>query len=199
MKKLLLLPFLFLIFISCTKKENTTVDNNIHENNYPKLYIDDSIRNLCFKTNSYWIYQDSASHYMDCTYIVQTRFGFYDVYFGLGNYFSMEYYSMNFWGHPENINSNFILRIEDTRTILNPKFYGTGAIGPVLFMADLGYPNSTHLDSLKVGDTVFYKVQICPVGDTDYYTNANYGVIRKRIHAPSGVQIRNLIRWKIVK
>ncbi|HZX63343.1 MAG TPA: hypothetical protein VFE66_09030 [Bacteroidales bacterium] len=196
MKKLLLLPFLFLIFISCDKKDNTTVDNNIHENNYPKLYIDDSIRNLCFNTHSYWIYQDSASHYMDCTYIVQTRFGFYDVYFGLGNYFSMEYYSMDFWGHPENNNSKFILRIEDTRTILNPKFYGTGAIGPVLFWVNY---STTIIDSLKVSNTVFYKVQVSPVGDTDYYTVANYGVIRKRIHAASGVQIRNLIRWKIVK
>jgi len=51
----------------------------------------------------------------------------------------------------------------------------------------------------KIKKLLLLPVLLCPVGDTDYYTVTNYGVISKRIHAPSGLQNWNLIRWKIVK
>jgi len=109
---------------------------------------------------------------------------------------------MSFTPYPQTNHSVFVHLLETTHIYLNPEMERFEAYGPVLYTLDTisdwnQYTHHKFIDSLLVGTKVFYKVQECSVADTDYYTVAKYGVIRKTIHATSGSQTWNLIRWMI--
>lgn len=206
MKKLLFLPVLLLIIISCNKKYTSVVnvDNTIDTNtnsNYPKVYIKDSLKSLYFLKGSYWVYQNDSLHQNDCTVISKVHHWFQNYQFHYMHW-AQEYYLMSFTPYPQTNHSVFVHLIETTHMYLNPEMMNFEALGPVLYSIDTisdwnQYTPHKFIDSLLVGTKVFYKVQECSVADTDYYTVAKYGVIRKTIHATSGSQTWNLIRWMI--
>jgi hypothetical protein len=202
MKKILVFISLALYIISCNKNDKQI--------SYTKSFVDSEMKSFIFKPGSYWIYQSDSVHGYDSTYISRNEYGFLDIYKGLNQGESFEYYSLISSTNSPNGNSNNTNVIEGKHMLLNPTMYYSRPNGPVLFSFDTIYDwkyyylsKNKLIDSIKIYNTTYYNVQECKClsdGDTNiYYTVLNIGIIRKILHQNSNPKKWDLIKWHLLK
>lgn len=204
MKYILFLGLFALItLVSCNKNE--------------KIKITDDLLNLCFKTDTYWVYIDSVNNNIDSVYVVnydhypRDEQGMSPEYIYDVEYFRFETMSSPSldWAGFEIVNdalSKFMNSDTSTKTIFHQIYsnYDSSSDG------ELGQSRITlkHLDSVFVYDQYYYRVLRVehPVDTTEnykksiYYTNSEYGIVRHEIYSDT-VLLSNkiLMRKNIIR
>lgn len=201
MRKFLTFLLLLLITIACSK-------NDHHDSHY-FLSINDSIKSLIFKPGSFWIFKSTNSGDVDCTYVSKINQGIHYSYIGLGSYYDIEYYSVDYISTSSNEKSTFKTQIELSHMLMNPRDYYPWSKDPVLFTYTKydwighSYGKYKYYDSLKIVNNTYYHVQECSfLSNSDsisFFTDSNIGFIRKIVHSKSSEENWNLDRWYIVK
>ena len=180
--------FLFLLF-SCKKTEQTEQNHqNPCDNATDCSYtsIDTSMKGFFFLPNSYWIYKRDSLNIYDSVVLQSIQIGCEILPQPLSRCLRAEYYIMNYKRFPSN--EQYYDCIEGS--ILMRNYHPLDAhwyYGWMLYNTEGG----PTLDSLKVGELTFYKVQ----GYYRGYCAKNIGLVK----ISSGSNAYNLIRWKICK
>lgn len=208
MRRLHLFLFL-LILISCSKKENKITDpvNTV-------VKINDSLRSLCFKSGSYWIYKSDSFPTIDCTYIEHIDSGVSIYVFGEGY---LEYYNIKLRVISPNGIDSINTTIGTTHFLfMTTTFEVPGFLDAVLYSADTVkdwrhcFSKNSNITSLKIGENTFYDVQRSQFipsrfqnpsfnDSSVFFTNSSFGILKKVMHVNSKVQEWNLLRWNIVR
>jgi hypothetical protein len=194
---------LFALFAGCKRNEVGE-----YHNFRP---IDSNLGSFFFQVGSYWIYVNDSTGARDSTYLFFTNSGTDQVYYGQNQWNDWEFYDLFYRSAPGG--STFRDRIEEDHLVRNPcRGYPFGAWGVTLYsLSEDSIPHLSYLDSLPLGNHIFYHVQkfsvesdfgTCRGGfltvNTDFYTVDSIGVIRKVVHS-TPEETWDLVAWKILR
>jgi len=209
MKKSILF-LVFVILLGCSEKNDS--DNFSTKT---VTYLSDSIRSLCFKSGSYWIYKSDSFAATDCTYVEHIDSGISTIYYYEGGPF--EYYNIKFGVISPNGTDSIITTTGATHFLfMNFSFAIEDILPAVLYSVDTlsdwrhCLSKNSNINALTIGQNTFYNVQrseflpqmfryIYNNDSSVFFTDRNIGIIKKIIYVNSHVQEWNLVKWKILK
>jgi hypothetical protein len=165
------------------------------------ININSELKSQAFMSGSYWIYKNDSTSKIDCTLIYQAFTDYETVNTGHGSAEGHEYFEMFYREYYlNNLISSYWDRMFYDRVFQNPINYFDPHLlgGPVIYYQDT-LQAQNYFDSLRVGNTVFYKVQEVSINSTLWYSAKSVGVVKKVIPGSINKGTWNLLRWKIVK
>lgn len=187
------LIFIFLVLLSgCAKKE---------EASYTYNYLDPSMSDFNFQAGSYWVYQNDPLNKIDCVYLVKNIHGYFDYKPAQNNghivneYRKLYYHDVLF---PESfLGSDGYEEYTVTDEIL--RNYTPEVSGLPLNIIYSLEPAYKHVDSLRVGNTTFFDIQISTFDSNTYYYARRAGLIKEiRVDSLHVKTTWNLLRSKII-